>query len=77
MKIIFILIVLMIMFIFVSFISVMIFYFLVEVFFYFYSDISISFKVNEIKKALKVSIGGGAIMGLGIGMLYIKENKLK
>lgn len=57
------------MFIFVSFISVMIFYF--------YSDISISFKVNEIKKALKVSIGGGAIMGLGIGMLYIKENKLK
>ncbi|MEY0491474.1 hypothetical protein [Proteus terrae] len=69
MKIIFLLIVLMIMFIFVSFISVMIFYF--------YSDISISFKVNEIKKALKVSIGGGAIMGLGIGMLYIKENKLK
>ncbi|NBM54895.1 hypothetical protein GWI68_08845 [Proteus sp. G2669] len=67
----------MIMFIFVSFISVMIFYFLVEVFFYFYSDISISFKVNEIKKVLKVSIGGGAIMGLGIGMLYIKENKLK
>ncbi len=65
------------MFIFVSFVSVMIFYFLVEVFFYFYSDVSISFKFNEIKKALKVSIGGGTIMGLGIGILYIKENKLK
>lgn len=48
-----------------------------EVFFYFHSDVSMSFKVNEIKKALKVSIGGGAIMGLGIGILYIKEHKIK
>ncbi len=77
MKIIFFIIMLMIMFIFVSFVSVMIFYFLVEVFFYFHSDVSMSFKVNEIKKVLKVSIGGGAIMGLGIGILYIKEHKIK
>lgn len=49
----------------------------IDVFFYFYSNIPMSIGLNEIKRSLRISIGVGIIMGIGFGMLYIKENKLK
>lgn len=49
----------------------------IDVFFYFYSNIPMSIGLNEIKRSLRISIGVGIIMGIGFGVLYIKENKLK
>lgn len=66
-----------IIFIVALFILCIIMFLSIDVFFYFYSNTPMSIGLNEIKCSLRVSIGVGMIMGVGFGVLYIKENKLK
>lgn len=70
-------IILTIIFIIALFILCILMFLSIDVFFYFYSNIPMSIGLNEIKRSLRISIGVGIIMGIGFGMLYIKENKLK
>lgn len=70
-------IILAIIFIIALFILCILMFLSIDVFFYFYSNIPMSIGLNEIKRSLRISIGVGIIMGIGFGMLYIKENKLK
>ena len=70
-------IILTIIFIVALFILCILMFLSIDVFFYFYSNIPMFIGLNEIKRSLRISIGVGIIMGIGFGMLYIKENKLK
>ncbi len=70
-------IILTIIFIIALFILCILMFLSIDVFFYFYSNIPMFIGLNEIKRSLRISIGVGIIMGIGFGMLYIKENKLK
>ncbi|TPC95242.1 hypothetical protein FIS41_24005 [Escherichia coli] len=52
-----------------------IFYLLLEIFMYFYLNASISFEVFQFFRLLKMSVYGGGILGLGIGLLHIMKVK--
>ncbi len=53
----------------------MIFYLFLEIFLYFYVNTSISFEYFQFKRILRMSILGGGIVGLGIGLLRLFKVK--
>jgi hypothetical protein len=52
-----------------------IFYISMEVFFYIYAGVPLYFEVYQFKRLLRMSVGGGGILGLGIGMLHLLKVK--
>jgi hypothetical protein len=52
-----------------------IFYLLLEIFRYFYLYAPITFEVFQLSRQLKMSVYGGGILGLGIGLLHIMKVK--
>lgn len=52
-----------------------IFYIFLEIFMCFYLNAPISFEVFQFSRLLKMSVYGGGILGLGIGLLHIMKVK--
>lgn len=52
-----------------------IFYIFLEIFMYFYLNAPISFEVFQFSRLLKMSVYGGGVLGLGIGLLHIMKVK--
>lgn len=52
-----------------------IFYIFLEIFMYFYLNAPISFEIFQFSRLLKMSVYGGGVLGLGIGLLHIMKVK--
>lgn len=52
-----------------------IFYIFLEIFMYFYLNAPISFELFQFSRLLKMSVYGGGVLGLGIGLLHIMKVK--
>lgn len=52
-----------------------IFYIFLDIFMYFYLNAPISFELFQFSRLLKMSVYGGGVLGLGIGLLHIMKVK--
>ncbi len=75
MKNLFIIVLFMIVIILGLFISGLISYLFLEIFMYFYLSSPISIESFQFSRLLKMSMYGGGILGLGIGLLHIMKVK--